>query len=514
MKKRPNFLLITSDMQRADCFGGFNGRGVKAPHIEALARDGTRFDTCITPNIVCQPARASILTGMLPLTHGVFDNGIDLEPALGQRGFAATLGRAGYQTAFLGKAHFATFETFQPTGTPECRHSFREYPAEWTGPYMGFDYVNLCVMGHLHRKRPPERPPRGRHYERWFYERGRDDEALRLHTTTLPPDTGAANTWNSALPASWHTSTWVADRTIEVLRTRDRSRPFCIWASFPDPHHPYAPPEPWSRLYPHDAIQLPDHRKLDLDRRPWWHRAALEGEPQISDPRLREHRKSVSRILTQSDEQLAHMISNYFGMISLIDHNVGRMLDVLQDLADADDTIVIYTTDHGDFLGDHGLFLKGPMPYEGVLRVGMIARGPGIPAGKIIEDPVSTLDLPATFYDYADLAKPDGMQSESLRPLIEGVGSEREVAYSEWRLQAIRCGVALELRTVRTKTHKLTLELGSGAGEMYDLANDPAEMQNLFDDSGYSRVRKQLEEMLHERPGSIREQFAKPVGIY
>ena len=208
------------------------------------------------------------------------------------------------------------------------------------------------------------------------------------------------------------------------------------------------------------------------------------------------------------------MISNYFGMISFIDHNVGRILDVLQDLADADDTIVIYTTDHGEFLGDHGLFLKGPMPYEGVLRVGMIARGPGIPAGKIIEDPVSTLDLPATFYDYADLAKPDSVQSKSLRPLIEGSGSQRDAAYSEWRLQGIRCGVAVELRTVRTKTHKLTLELASGAGEMYDLANDPAEMQNLFHDRGYSRVRKQLEEMLHERPGSIREQFAEPVGIY
>jgi len=514
MKKRPNFLLITSDMQRADCFGAFNGRGVKAPHVEALARDGVRFDTCITPNPVCQPARASILTGMLPLTHGVFDNGIDLDPALGERGFAANLGRTGYQTAFLGKAHFSTFETFRPTGTPECRHSSADYPDHWTGPYMGFDFVNLCVMGHLHRKRPPERPPAGQHYERWFYSRGRDAEALRLHTTALPPDTGAANTWNSALPAAWHTSTWVANRTIDVLRTRDPVRPFCIWCSFPDPHHPYAPPEPWSRMYPHDAIALPKHRMLDLDHRPWWHRAALEGEPQISDPRLLEHRKSVSRILTQTDRQLAHMIANYFGMISFIDHNVGRILNTLQDLGIADDTIVVYTTDHGEFLGDHGLFLKGPMAYDGVLRVGLIVRGSGIPAGKVVEDPVSTLDLSATFYDYAGIGKPDGTQSESLRPLMEGRGSEREVAYSEWRLQPMRCGVALELRTVRTWTHKLTLELRSGAGEMYDLMNDPDEMQNLFGDASCHAIQKRLEDMIRARPGTMRERFADPVGIY
>jgi len=512
--KKTNILFITSDMQRADCFGSFGGRGVRSPHVEALARKGSRFDECITPNIVCQPARASILTGMLPLTHGVHDNGIDLDPKLAVNGFAGLLGRCGYQTSFIGKAHFSTFETFKATGSPECRYSSSKYGSEWTGPYMGFDYVNLSVMGHLHRKRPPERPPSGQHYERWFYSRGEGDEALKLHVKGLPPDTGAANTWNSALPEAWHTSTWVADRTIDVLQKRDQSKPFCIWASFPDPHHPYAPPEPWSRMYPHDSISLPENRRLDLDRRPWWHRASLEGEPQVADARLKEHRKNVSRVLNQSDVQLAHMTANYFGMISLIDHSVGRIMNVIRDLGLEDDTLVVYSTDHGEFLGDHGLFLKGPMAYEGVLRVGMIIAGPDVPKDKVFFDPVSTLDLAATFCDYAGITMPSKAQSKSLRPLMRGTASSREAAYSEWNLLPVRCGVALDLRTVRTRTHKLTLEMNSGEGELYDLIEDPHEMENLWNDPGHSAARRMMEEALKGRPGGMREKFDEPAGIY
>jgi arylsulfatase A-like enzyme len=122
MPTPPNILLITSDQQRADCFG-FENPHVRTPHLDRLAAAGTRFSACITPNLVCQPSRASILTGQLPLTHGVWDNGVDLEPALGERGFAGTLAAAGYDTAFIGKAHFSTKATFAPTGTPECRSS-------------------------------------------------------------------------------------------------------------------------------------------------------------------------------------------------------------------------------------------------------------------------------------------------------------------------------------------------------------------------------------------------------
>ena len=119
MRKRPNILFITSDQHRGDSYG-FRGRKVKTPHLDRLAADGVSAENCITPNLVCQPSRASILTGMLPLTHGSSDNGCDLNPAFGEKGFAGTLGNAGYDTAFIGKAHFSSKGSITPTGTPEC----------------------------------------------------------------------------------------------------------------------------------------------------------------------------------------------------------------------------------------------------------------------------------------------------------------------------------------------------------------------------------------------------------
>lgn len=224
---RPNILLVTSDQQRADCFG-FENRHVRTPHLDGLAARGTRFSACITPNLACQPSRASILTGLLPLSHGVWDNGVDLDPALGAKGFAGTLAAADYDTAFIGKAHFAT---------------------------------------------------------------------------------------------------------------------------------------------------------------------------------------------------------------------------------------------------------------------------------------------KATFYDYAGTRAPMDLQARSLRPLMEGMPDAREAAWSEWHVHPSRCGVGLQLRTVRTKTHKATFELASGAGEVYDLANDPLEKVNRFDDPAYAHVRRELEGLMRARPGKVLDRLGEPIGV-
>ena len=509
--KRPNILLITSDQQRADC-NGFENSHIRTPHIDRLARDGTRFSACITPNLVCQPSRASILTGLLPLTHGVWDNGVDLEPRVGEQGFAGTLARAGYDTAFIGKAHFSTKSTFAATGTPECNKSQTRYGAAWHGPYMGFQHVELCALGHMHRTRPLERPPVG-HYERWLLARGREEEGLKLWAAETQPGTGAAQTWYSALPVAWHSSTWIGDRAAAWLAQRPKERPFCAWVSFPDPHHPFDCPEPWSLMYDPKDVPLAANRKKDLERRPWWHKASLENKPQLSDPAMLKFRAEGSRMPDQSDAQLAEMTANYYGMISLIDHNVGRILTALDDLGLADDTLVIYTTDHGDMLGNHGLYLKGPTPYEDLLRVTLAVRGPGVAAGAIVREPVSTLDLAATMYDLSGCPAPRPLQSRSLMPLLSGAAETRAAAYSEWHVHPSRCGVWLKLRTVRTKTHKCTFELESGAGELYDLANDPQEMRNLFDDPGYARVRKDFEELMRARPGNVREDLPEPIGM-
>jgi arylsulfatase A-like enzyme len=373
---------------------------------------------------------------------------------------------------------------------------------------MGFEHVEMMVAGH--NMFLPQKPPEGLHYERWYHAHN-GDKLNELFLAKLPPHVGAAQTWNSALPPAFHNSTWIGDRTIEFLRNNRADR-FIAWASFPDPHHPFDAPSPWCYMHHPDEVDLPAHRTLDLERRPWWHKASLEGVPLLADPKLRAFRAEQSRTPRQSDEQLRHLIANYYGMISLIDHNVGRILLALQELGLAENTLVIFTTDHGDWLGDHGLLLKGPIHYEGLLRVGCIAQGPGVPKGKIVPHPISTLDLPATFHDYAGVAPSRALHSRTLRPLIEGDGA-RDFAYNEWDLHPSRCGVALKLRTVRTRTHKLTLEMDSGAGELYDLANDPTEMDNRFGDPGMAKVQRELTDMIRARPDDVMKPPPEPVGM-
>ena len=193
----------------------------------------------------------------------------------------------------------------------------------------------------------------------------------------------------------------------------------------------------------------------------------LTAEP-TGSAKSAEIRKNYSRIAEQSDAQLREIIANTYGQIALIDHQVGRLMNCLDELGLADNTIVVYASDHGDWLGDHGLVLKGPMHYEGLLRVPLIMRGPGIGAGAINDNPVSTMDLATTFADYGKAEPLLPQNGSSLRPLLES-GTDRDYARNEWDLLPTRAGVQLSLRTVRTRTAKMTKDLISGAGEMYDL---------------------------------------------
>jgi len=495
--------LITSDQHRADCYG-FEGRKIQTPHLDRMAANGTRFSAAITPNLVCQPARASILTGLLPLTHGVHDNRVELEPEYGEIGWSRLMANDGYRSGFIGKAHFGHHPQATPYGSPEHREQSANFPEDWNGPYMGYDDVELMVLGHWHDLLPCEEPPRGQHFERWFWGHGEPGEAWRLWGEEFEPSMSASQTWHSKLPAAWHSTTWVTDRTVNFLNeSSETDKPFCLWASYPDPHHPFDAPSPWSRLHHPEEVDISRTHKRDLERRPWWHRPVLENTPTETNPRVKTLREEYSRIEPQTDQQLAEMTANYYGEIAFIDDGVGRIMSALRETGLDDNTIVVFTSDHGDFLGDHGLYLKSPMIYDGCLRVGCIVQGPGVPEAKVVDDPVSTIDLAATFCDYGNVSGLDTTQSTSLRNLIEKDNDSRDVAYSEWHVRSARCGVPLALSTVRTRDAKLTVETVSGDGEMYDLKNDPDEMDNRFDDPGYAVMRKELEDMIAARPGEI-----------
>jgi len=498
MTRRPNVILISTDQQRGDCIGA-DVRGVRTPNLDRLGREGTRFANCITPHPMCQPARASILTGKLPYSHGVRDNGRNLDESYGADGMAGVFAAAGYDTHFIGKAHLATHETFHATGRAECYTSTADFPKEWGGPYFGFENVELMLRPHHHAAWRDA--PYTLHYENFLDAGGRGRLRWERAKVHVEPDTSHFQAWRSALDDEWHSSPWIGDRAVDMVGDAG-DKPLFAWVSFPDPHPPFLAAKPWSDMYDPDSVDIPEHHTYDLDARPWWHKAFMDHRVAGNAPR--KHAQGGvdwGQHGELSERQLRDITAIYYAMISAIDHQVGRILDALEAKGELDNTIIAFISDHGEWLGDHGLLLKGPMLYDGLLRVPCLMRGPGVPAGTVVSDPVSTVDLRQTFADLCGL-EVSADSGGSLRGVMDGTAS-RDFALNEWEVDATRSGIDLDLRTVKTARHRMSIDLNTGAGELYDLHEDPHEMADLFDDVGRTAVRRELTDMVRARPDDM-----------
>ena len=494
MQKKTNILIISADSHRHD-YLGVTGCKVKTPNLDALAKSGVRFGSCITPSVACQPARASILTGQLCRTHGLHDDGLDLHPTIGDKGFAGTLSAAGYDTSLFGKAHFSHYHPKAPSGTPECVLSSAKYDSDWNGPYMGFEHVELTLESK--GRFAPEMPPRGQHYERYFHAGSEGEKKLSNYHLDHTANAGTRICWRSGLAPAHHTTTWTADRAIEWLRRgRDTEKPFCSWISFADLKHPWDCPEPWASLHAPDQIDLPEHRVLDTSALPWWYRSAIgrEGSPEGALP---ANTKLKGQVSSQQESELREIIANAYGKIAFIDDQIGRIMNNISELALSDNTHVFYLSDHGDWLGEHGLTMNGPMFYDCHMRVPLIWRGPGVPQNRVNYEPVSTLDLSPSLMDLTGVDAQLSQHGESLRSLLDG--QSREFAMCEWELLAERVDKKVSLRSVRTRTYKLTKDITHGKGELYDLLADPHETINLYDHPDYSDVMMRLEAFLMSR---------------
>jgi arylsulfatase A-like enzyme len=489
-----NVLLITTDQQRADSVGAYGNPVCQTPTLDRLASEGARYTACRTQQPFCQPARATILTGQYPSTHGVTFNGYDLPQEAAEQSLATHLGRAGYATAFVGKAHFAsTFPDF-PTGALESVAGSAAMPEGWTGPYFGFEHVQLVLFGHSMRLAPVMGSfswcwgpaPMGLHYGRWLYRDGvaAGNERLRLMQPEAAGTTwGPTQTWRNALPEEEHPTTWVTERTLDWLRERrtaEPGRPWFAWVSYTDPHHPMDPPARWFDRYgPDDVMEvLPEKHPEEFDAKPPLHRVWTQGSP---SPTFEWANPGCANY---TDHELATMIAAYYGMVSMLDHNIGRVLDGLDALGMTEDTLVIVTTDHGEFLGDHQMIFKGPLHYESLLRLPLIVRGPGIEPGTVVDDPVGTIDLAPTVLEAAGVPLPDHLEG---RPLGDG---PREYVLTEDDFDVM---VRIPLRTITTRRYKLTRYLDAdGMGELYDLVDDPGELVNRWDDPAYAGIRSDL----------------------
>lgn len=482
---RPNVLLVTTDQHKATTLGAYGDPLGATPVLDRLAAQGTVFSRCRTQNPFCQPARATILTGTYPSTHGVVRNGIDLPDDATRDSIATRLTAAGYSTALIGKAHFASYFPDFPTGRVESVPDSASVPEDWHGPYFGFEHVELVTDVHDIRLAPRVGqwnwgfgpPPFGLHYARHLFRDGhaRGVERLRL----MQPEAAGrvwdfTQTWKNALPEEDHPTTWTADRAVEWLRHAEE--PFFAWVSFADPHHPFDPPHPWCDRYePADMREvLPVGHPDEFATKPPLHAAWTRGF------RGTDFEWANPGWTLFSEEEQCTILAGYYGMISQLDHDIGRVLDAA---GAAKTTLVVFTADHGDYMGDHQMILKGPIHYEALVRVPLVVRGPGFAAGAVVDEPVGTIDLAPTFATAAGADTAGDMEG---RPLLD---EPREHVLTEDDMVPGH----LQLRTLTTQRWRVTQDLNHPeGGELYALSDDPGELANLWNDPAYAATRDEL----------------------
>lgn len=503
MTERPNFLFLITDQQRADWLGSYGHPVLKTPHIDAIAARGTRFDNFQVASPVCMPNRASLLTGRYPSLHGLRYNGCVL-PARANT-FVDLLAESGYHTAAIGKSHLQPFTGMPPMGktaddianTPEAWHRDtarydEEDPSSYaeTGryaiktPYYGYQHVDM-VTGHGDRC--------GGHYGQWFREQAHDWEALHDPSNELPHNYSCPQAYRTPIPESLYPTAYIRDRTIDYLTSRQsEDAPFFAFVSFPDPHHPFNPPGTYWDMYSPDDfdIRLPfSAHKNPTPPMQWLHDNWKKGGGQLTP----------QTAMMLDDQPLKEAMALSAGMMAFIDDAVGEIIAALKDSGQMDNTVICYTADHGDYLGDFNMLLKGALPFRGITRVPFIWSDPGADGPSTTDALCSTVDLAATLLDRAGLKPFNGNQGKSFLPVTKGSDGPRDEALIEYNDGGRRLGFdePARVRCLVTEGWKYTVYRDQSWGELYDLSSDPDETCNLWDDPSHAMTRAHLAERLN-----------------
>jgi len=476
-----NILLITSDQQHYDTLGVTNPR-IRTPNLDRLAREGTRFERAYCVNPVCTPSRSTLITGMYPAWHGGWTIGVKLPedvPTLGD-----ILRARGYATVLVGKAHFQPLGSTPESPSLECQPTLRDldFWRRFHGPWYGFEHVEV------HRNHADESHA-GQHYAIWMEENGLKNWQDYFWEWPHRPD-GVRRRHRWDLPERFHYSVWTAERIIaNIEKCVAEGRPFYGFCNFADPHPPYLVPEPWDTMYDPDEMEPGRLVPGELDDMPPHFRKTQEREPDFSMYRETYGPHGFHSHLIE-EGLLRKNIAVYYGMISLMDREIGRILDALERLGIAQNTLVVFTTDHGHFLGQHGLIAKGAFHYEDMIRLPMIVRWPGrVPAGAVSRALQSQVDFPQTFLEAAGIKPPGYMQGVSQLDVWCGQAEKAR----DWAIVENRHEPTLvHLRTYVDERYKITVYRDRPYGEIFDLEEDPGELRNLWDEPGCASLKADL----------------------
>jgi arylsulfatase A-like enzyme len=442
--ERPNIIYMMADDHDAHAISAYGSKVNTTPNIDRLAKEGMRFDNCFCTNSICTPSRGVILTGQYSHITGVKTLADKLDPA--RQTVAKLLQAADYQTGFVGKWHLVT----DPTG---------------------FDYWNML-------------PGQGQYHNPVMIEMGQRKNHQGYATDII------------------------TDYSIDYMKRRKKDKPFFLMCHHKAPHRPWQPDEKHAHMYDNVTIEEPSNLYDHYEHRS---KAAANATNKVGENMNKGDLKRDIPPDLKGDAlrkwAYQYYMKDYLRCVASVDDNVGRLLDYLDTEGLSKNTIVIYTSDQGFFLGDHGFFDKRFM-YEEALRMPFMVRYPDkVKAGSVNKDIVLNLDFAETFLDFAGAKIPEDMQGRSFRPILEGHTPKdwRTSMYYRYWMHMADHGVPAHYG-VRTKQYKLIYYYGKALGsagatkfqdtppewELFDLAKDPHEMNNVYDDPKYKKVVKEL----------------------
>lgn len=451
-----NVVLFITDGHRADCLGCYGNRLLQTPNVDAFAKEGARFTRSYCSHTVCMPTRASIFTGRYPHVHGVWANGVPLSK--GEVTLPQLLLEKGFATCATGKVHLEPQEPYD-----------RYAPIIEQTPYYGFEEAHLS-------------------------ENRQGLEYIRFVEANYPDLLDQAKRRDLSLPEEVHELHWITTQAIEFVRRQAAiGKPFFLACSFHELIPPCHAPRSFANLYRPEDMPPPKCREGEMNGKPPYHKQCYEGylrkKAHPDEPTLRKY------------------LASYYNQTGFLDKQFGRLTSALKECGAWEETIVLFTADHGLVLNDHYQWRHGPFLYDQVINVPMIWRVPGMGRPGIATDElVESVDVLPTILDFLGLSAPPGAQGRSIRPLIcgeEGAkGRESVLVQDRESPDLLARGIdpkEVTLVGVRTKEWKLIHYPGRPYGELYDLRNDPDEFINLWADARHAERRKEMERLLLDR---------------
>ena len=454
-ERMPNILWVCTDQQRFDTIQGLSNSIIKTPNLEKFVGESVTFTEAFAQCPICSPSRASFLSGRYPHTTGLRANGQRIRPT--ERLVTRILADYDYTCGLTGKLHLSPcfggrVEDRIDDGY-EVFHWSHDISDQW--PLKNDWYV-------------------------WL-----DRQGVKL------PKLSSQHVWGIPIDPKYSQTAWCSDMAIQFMRQQKEFNPWLMSVNIFQPHHPFFPTEEYLGHYDPAKMPDPSYHDGELDNKPIFQKVDHQGA----------YGGSAISFAKTSAEEHRKITAAYYAMIEQVDTEMGRMLSVLDETGQADNTIVIFMSDHGEMLGDHGMYLKGPYFYDCLTRVPLIIRWPGrFKGGTKINELVELVDIAPTLLNAAGIPVPSGMQGSSLMPLLTGQTTTlRDSVYMEYYDANAIFEIPPMMSCVRTAKWKLTFCDNPRTGELYDLEKDPGEFRNIWNDPHYKDTQEMMLQKLVAR---------------